>query len=95
VRIGVVFAGLFGMVRRVHVMPMREMGVVSGFFVVGAAMVFRRPAMVLGGGFVMLGGFLVVFGQQACVHDPISSIAGDVPARGWDTGAMTLTRSAR
>jgi hypothetical protein len=67
--VGVLFAGLFGMVRRVHVMPVREMGVVSGLFVVGATMVFRRPAVVLGGGFVMLGGFLVVFGQQACVHD--------------------------
>jgi hypothetical protein len=82
VRVGVVLAGFFGMVRRVQMMAVREMGVVARLFGVGAAVVLRCPTVVLGGGFVMLGRLLVVFSQQACVHDLSSSAVGNVPARG-------------
>jgi hypothetical protein len=82
VGVRVVLAGFVGVMCRVQVMAVRQMGVMARLFGVGAAVVFRRLAVVLGGGFVMLGGLLVVFSQQACVHDPSSSAAGDVPARG-------------
>jgi hypothetical protein len=69
VRVGVLLAGFVGVVRRVQMVAVRQMGVMSRLLVIGGAVMFRGPAMVLGGGFVMLGGLFVVFSQQACVHE--------------------------
>ena len=76
VRVGVLLAGFLGMLHRVQVMAMRDMGVMAGFFVVLGAVVLRRLAMVLGGGLVMLGSLCVMFGQQACIHDGILLCGG-------------------
>jgi hypothetical protein len=79
VGVGVLFAGFLGVMRRVQVMAVRQMGVVSRLLVLGGAMMSCGSAMVLGCGFVMLGGLLVMFSQQACVHELSSSAAGNMP----------------
>jgi hypothetical protein len=76
VRVGVLLAGFLGVVRRVQVVAVRQMGVVSRLLVLGGAMMSRGPAMVLGGGFVMLGGLFVVFSQEACVHETVLLCGG-------------------
>lgn len=57
--------GLFGMMRGMKVMPMRNMCVVTGFLIIAGfvvfgcfAMVTRRMLMMLCGLFVMLGSFV-------------------------------------
>ena len=53
--VGVVLAGFFGVMLRVNVVTVRHMSVVTGFVVVA-----RR--MKLGGGTVVPGGLLMMFG---------------------------------
>jgi hypothetical protein len=65
-------AGFLGVVDRVKMVTMRNMRVVAGFLVARGAVMFRRVAMMLGGGFVVLGGLIVMFGQHAFVHDPLT-----------------------
>ncbi len=56
----VVLRGLVGMVRGMHAVAMRQMGVMRGLFVVAALVVLGGLAMVLGGVLVMLGGGMVM-----------------------------------
>jgi hypothetical protein len=51
----VVLRGLVGMVRRMHAVAVRQMGMMRGFFVVTAFIVLGGLAMMLGGVLVMLG----------------------------------------
>jgi hypothetical protein len=63
------FAGFLGVMDCVKMVTMRNMRVMAGFLVARSAMMFRRVAMVLGGGFVVLGSLIVMLGQHAFVHD--------------------------
>ena len=65
------FAGFFGMMNRVKMVTMRNMRMMAGFLVARSAVMFRRVAMMLGGGLVVLGSLIVMFGQHAFVHDPL------------------------
>jgi hypothetical protein len=60
VLVGVMLAGLLGMMNRMHVMTMRNMGVVAGLRVVPRLVMIRRRAMVLRGMFVVLGCFAMM-----------------------------------
>jgi hypothetical protein len=51
---GVVFAGLFGMMRGVVEVAFGDVPVVARFFVIARLMVFGGRAMMLGGAFVVL-----------------------------------------
>lgn len=56
-----VLDGFFGMMNRMQMMPMRGVRVMGCFFMLSC---FVKPSgfmVVLGGGFVMLGGLAVVF----------------------------------
>ena len=64
-----VFAGFLGMVHRVKMMAMGDMGVVPGLLVIRAAMMLGGLAVMLSRGFVMAGGLFVMFGELACVHE--------------------------
>jgi hypothetical protein len=63
------FAGFFSVMNRVKMVTMRDMRVMAGFLVARGAVVFRRVAMMLGGGLVVLGSLIVMLGQHAFVHD--------------------------
>ncbi len=76
VRDGELLAGCFGVVRRMQMMAVRQVGMMSRLLMRGGAMVLGRVAMMLGGGFVVLGGLIVMLGQQACVHDPLLLCGG-------------------
>jgi len=82
VRVGVVLAGFLGVMLRMQMMAVRQMGVMRRLLVRVGAMMFGRVAMMLGGGFVMLGGLFVMFRQQACVHGPLLLRGGRLPAAG-------------
>ena len=59
--VGVVLAGFSGMVPGVQRMPMRDVSVIRGFFVVVRFMLRGRFTMVPGGMLMMLGCFEMVF----------------------------------
>lgn len=60
---GVVFGGLAGMMCRVQSMPMRDMGMVGGFFVISILVVCGSFAVVSRSVLVMFSSFSVVFGS--------------------------------
>ncbi|HVH79041.1 MAG TPA: hypothetical protein VM782_06610 [Stellaceae bacterium] len=64
-------AGFLGVLRRMQMVAVRDMGMVAGLVVRASAMVFRGVAVMLRGGLVVLGGFLVMFCHLASVHDPV------------------------
>lgn len=78
---GELLAGFLGMMRRVQMMAVRQLGMMRRLLGRGGAMVFGRLAMMLGSGFVVLGGFVVMLGQQARIHDPLL-LCGGRHARG-------------
>ena len=57
---GGMLAGFFGMMGRVHVVTMRDVGMMTGFHVISGGIVLGRGAMVFRSMFMMLGGFQVV-----------------------------------
>jgi hypothetical protein len=59
--VSVMLARLLGVMRSVHVMPVRHMSMVTRSFVVTGFMVFGGSAMMLGGVLVMFCSFLVVY----------------------------------
>ena len=61
--VGVVLAGFFGVMRRVNVVTVRHMSVVTGFVVVACRMKLGGGTVVLGSLFVMFGGFVVMIGS--------------------------------
>jgi len=63
---GVVFGGLFGVVFGLHMMAVRQVGMVAGLFVIAGLVVLRRRTMVLGGVLMMLRCIAVMF--SCCVR---------------------------
>jgi hypothetical protein len=61
VLIGVVLAGLFGMMGSVHRMSVCDMGVVPGLFVIARFVVFGRFPVMCGRLFMMMRGLVMVF----------------------------------
>ena len=60
----VVLAGFFGVMRRVNVMAVRHMSVVTGFVVVACRMKLGSGTVVPGGLLMMFGGFVVMIGSR-------------------------------
>ncbi len=63
VLVGVMLAGLFGVMLGVNMMALRHVRVVPGGFMIAALVVIGRRLMVLGGMFVMLRGFAMMLGS--------------------------------
>jgi hypothetical protein len=63
VLVGVMLARLLSVVRRVIVMPVRDMRVMTGLFMVAVGVLFGRGAMMLRGVFVMFSGFQMMIGD--------------------------------
>jgi hypothetical protein len=61
VLIGVVLAGLFGMMGSVHRMSLCDVGVVPGLFVIARFVVFGRFPVMCGRLFMMMRGLVMVF----------------------------------
>ena len=59
--IGVVLAGLFGMMGSVHRMSVCDVGVVPGLFVIARFVVFGRFPVMCGRLFMMMRGLVMVF----------------------------------
>jgi hypothetical protein len=60
VLVGVVLAGLFGMMRGVQRMAVRDMGMVAGLFMIARLVVPGGFAVMFGGLFVMFGSLTVM-----------------------------------
>ena len=58
--VGVVLAGFFGVMRGVHLMAVRHVSVVPGFFVIAGFVVLSSREMVFRGVTVVLGSFAVM-----------------------------------
>ena len=58
--VGVMFARLFGMMDGLNVVPMGDVCMVTGCFMVGRVVVFGCQAMMLGSMFVMLSGLAMM-----------------------------------
>jgi hypothetical protein len=56
--------GLFGVTASVALVAMREVGVMSGFFVIAGLMMPRGLPMVTSGVFVMFGSFVMMLGNM-------------------------------
>jgi hypothetical protein len=63
VRVGVMLARLLRVVRCMVVMPVRDVRVVTGLFMVGVGVMFGRGAMMLRRVFVMFSSFQMMIGD--------------------------------
>jgi hypothetical protein len=61
VLVGVVLAGLFGVMNCVHVVAVRHLCVVAGLFVIARFVVFGSCNVVFGRVIMVLGGFAMMF----------------------------------
>jgi hypothetical protein len=64
----VMLGGIFGMLGRLKMMPMGQMGVMTGGLVLSSLVMFGRLPMMPGGMFMMLSGFLVMLGAFMLGH---------------------------
>jgi hypothetical protein len=68
VPVRVLLRSVLGMLDRMQLMAMRQMGVVAGLIVVAGFIVFGGLAVMLGRVLVVLGGFQVVMMDRVLVH---------------------------
>jgi hypothetical protein len=68
VMLGMRLGGFAGVMLRVRMMGVREVGVVAGVFVFAIVMMAGRLAVMFGGFLVMVGGVFVMFGGASCGH---------------------------
>jgi len=66
--LGVQLAGLGGVVRRMMVMPVGDMGMMGGGHMIVVVMVLGGLTVMMGGLIVMLGGLAVMFGDIGFGH---------------------------